>query len=385
MLFKKLTNLWKRDVKRGIKRAMKAQQKQTNTVIKSMLVAATPTAKVRRRSATPAAARSKPKAAPLNQPKSFVESAAPGKWLTSSLSYSLAGGGTSVARMRYWLYLPNHSERPRLPLVVMLHGCGQSATQFAQSTRMNSLAEKKGFAVLYPQRPLAGDPTRCWHWYKKSVQQGDGEVRAIVDIIENVVEEHALDRSRIYIAGISAGAAMASIVALNYPSVIAAVGIHSGAVFGAANSSAQGYAVMQHGTFSLPGNAIRALKAKHDQFPPVPAILIHGQNDSVVRPINMTQLTAQFCELNHTSSPGAERITVINTAKRGGPRSGNAYTVSDFYSGKKLIVKVCEVSGLEHAWSGGDGNVRFSESKGPDASKLMWDFFAKHKRVVSTA
>ncbi|MGZ5884244.1 MAG: extracellular catalytic domain type 1 short-chain-length polyhydroxyalkanoate depolymerase [Burkholderiaceae bacterium] len=356
---------------------MKSQQRQTTKVIKSLLVK-TPT-KVRRR--TPTALKTRVKASPVKRPiQPAVVHPPTGKWLTSSLSSSLPDVGVSVNRMKYWLYLPNQAENSRLPLVVMLHGCGQSATQFAQSTRMNLLADKKGFAVLYPQRPVSKDPTRCWHWYKKSVQQGDGEVKVIVGVVEEVVEKYALDKSRIYIAGISAGAAMANIVALNNPDLIAAVGIHSGSVFGAANSPAEGYSVMQHGTFYLPAKAIQNLTEKFDHYPTMPAILIHGKKDTVVRPVNLNQLTTQFCALNRISSANGQAISVVNTEKPGGPRSGNAYKVSDYYIGKKVMVKVCEIAELDHAWSGGDGTMRFSEGKGPDASKLMWDFFAKHKR-----
>ncbi|MGZ3236325.1 MAG: extracellular catalytic domain type 1 short-chain-length polyhydroxyalkanoate depolymerase [Burkholderiaceae bacterium] len=380
MIFKKLTSLWKRSVKRVVK----SQQRQAKKVIKSLIVK--PPAKVRRRTPTPLKTRAK--ASPIKPPiKRPIQPAVvlppAGKWLTSSLSSSFPDVGVSVNRMKYWLYLPNHPENSRLPLVVMLHGCGQSATQFAQSTRMNFLADKKGFAVLYPQRPVSKDPSRCWHWYKKSVQQGGGEVKAIVGIVEEVVEKYMLDKSRIYIAGISAGAAMANIVALNNPGLIAAVGIHSGSVFGAANSPAEGYSVMQHGTFYLPEKAIQNLTDKFNQYLTMPAILIHGKKDTVVRPVNLNQLTTQFCALNRISSANDEATSVVKTEKPGGPRSGNAYKMSDYYIGKKVMVKVCEIAELDHAWSGGDGTVRFSESKGPDASKLMWDFFAKHKRVLT--
>jgi poly(3-hydroxybutyrate) depolymerase len=130
----------------------------------------------------------------------------------------------------------------------------------------------------------------------------------------------------------------------------------------------------------VPARAIHEFIAAFDQYPTMPAILIHGRKDMIVRPINLNQLTAQFCALNQISSANDQSISVVSTEKPGGPRSGNAYKVFDYYVGKKVMVKVCEISELDHAWSGGDGTVRFSESKGPDASKLMWDFFAKHKR-----
>ena len=158
MIGKKLTSLWTR----GVKRIIKLQQNKSKKLIKSLLVK--PATKVRRRTtAAPAIRRQSPVAEPRTRPAAILS--IPGKWLKSYESKSILAAGGSANRMSYWLYLPSQSARSRLPLVIMLHGCAQTATQFAQCTRMNFLAEKKGFAVLYPQRPASRDPSRCWHWY----------------------------------------------------------------------------------------------------------------------------------------------------------------------------------------------------------------------------
>lgn len=373
MFIKKLTGSWLQ----GVERAIKTQQRTNKKLLKLFLTHSatqalrhTPVPKLRTKPVKLPAAPKAPGA---------VTMPAPGKWLKFTHAASVREGA-SAQRMSYWLYLPEQMPASRLPLVVMLHGCAQTATQFAQSTRMNLLAEKKGFAVLYPQQPAVRNGGRCWRWYKKSIQEGGGEVGAIVAIIERVAERYALDKRRIYIAGISAGAAMANIVALNHPHLIAAVGMHSGSVFGAAQTPMEGYSVMQNGAVRSLRSAVRKAAAPVDRFPVMPAILIHGQEDSVVRPVNLAHVAEQFRELHHLAGLPRDAMQLKVTEKPGGPRAGYAYKTYDYIAGGKTMLKVCEVAGLEHAWCGGDRAVRFSDGKGPDASKLMWDFFSRHRR-----
>ena len=133
------------------------------------------------------------------------------------------------------------------PLVVMLHGCKQTATDFAAATRMNQLAERKGFAVLYPQQSAAADANRCWHWYRRSTQQGYGDVELIAGMVEQVVRQQRLDLTRICVAGLSAGAGLATILALRHPHLFAAVGLHSAPVYGTSDSPMSGFQTMQQG------------------------------------------------------------------------------------------------------------------------------------------
>jgi poly(hydroxyalkanoate) depolymerase family esterase len=245
---------------------------------------------------------------------------------------------------------------------------------------MNRLAEQKGFAVLYPQQSLRRHPNRCWHWYEKPTQDGGGDVQLIVGIIGQVVDKYAMDRSRIYIAGLSAGASMAGIVALNFPDLIAAVGLHSGTVFGAGRSRMDAYAIMQTGAAGKIGGPIRDVLEKSGDFPGMPAILIHGQSDKVVRPVNLTQLAQQFRLLNRLSGDGEPPPVLKLAAKPGARNPANAYKTIDHYSGRKLMLRVCDILQLDHAWSGGDCKLQYNACAGPDASKMMWDFFARHRR-----
>ncbi|MES2537689.1 MAG: PHB depolymerase family esterase [Pseudomonadota bacterium] len=367
-MLKGLSRLWLR----GLKKAGKVQKSQSRKLVKSLL-------------AVPAAARP-PRAKPVSRkapaakvPLGLAAIRLPGKWLASYHSTFADDGALPARRMNYWLYLPG-AGTAMPPLVVMLHGCEQTAVQFSQGTRMNQLAEEKGFAVLYPQQSLRGHPNRCWHWYEKSTQDGGGDVAMIASIIEKVVRKHAMDRSRVYIAGLSAGASMANIVALNFPHLIAAVGMHSGTVFGAGHSRMGAYAVMQTGAGKLLDGPIKMVMDRVADFPPMPAILLHGQADRVVRPINLAQSAHQFRMLNRLTPQGEKPVALKAGGKPGSRQPAHAYKIYDHYAGRKLMLRVCDVIGLEHEWSGGDGTIRFNSGAGPDASKLMWDFFARHQR-----
>ncbi len=286
--------------------------------------------------------------------------------------------------MNYWLYLPKpRSTLATLPLVVMLHGCDQSASDFARGTRMNLLADQEGFAVVYPQQSIRAQAHRCWEWYDIATQRGGGDVGLIAGITRAVLQRYPIDPTRVYIAGLSAGAAMANIVALNYPHLIAAVGLHSGPVFGAGHSRVGAYGVMQFGGGHDLHGGIRALIEKAAGFSTLPAILIHGEGDKVVRPINLAQLMEQYKILNALTAEH-ERPPVHKPAIAGGPAPRHAYTLLDYVIKRKLLLRVCEIHQLEHAWSGGDCSVPFNACAGPDATRLMWDFFVRHKRPSRT-
>lgn len=298
---------------------------------------------------------------------------APGKWLAQYTS------GSNL-RMAYWLYLPEHSAGPQgWPLLVMLHGCHQSATEFAQGTRMNWLAEQKGYAVVYPQQPIRSQAQRCWRWYEQTVQHGGGETAVLADLIQTLCTQHPIDRSRVYACGISAGAGMAAILALNHPELIAAVALHSGPIYGAGHGTAGALRIMRHGDAVQADTAIASLLQRHPSqaMPPMPALLIQGDDDRVVRPVNQQQLARQWLRLNGLEASQASRITV-KPAGRGGTR--NAHEIADYIVGRKVMLRVARITGLGHAWSGGDPTLRFNAKPGPDASRMVLDFVGKHRR-----
>lgn len=391
---------------RSLLRSGKAQQRSVGKLVTGLLTAAVKSAKagakakakiVKAKTAKPrsvaakmvkakalpsrvasASARAKPAPAGV-APASHVPPGAPGKWLASHYPSRGEPGALGGKRMSYWLYLPHEApaaESAGMPLLVMLHGCQQTATQFAQGTRMNALADKAGYAVVYPQQLLSSQAQRCWKWYDKSTQEGGGDVRMIVGIIDKVAQQYPIDRRRIYICGISAGAAMAYIVALNHPELIAAAGLHSAPAFGAGHNVIGALGVMQHGAGLRVERAIHEVLLREPRFPVLPAILIQGMGDQVVRPINQSQLTRQSLMLNRMQVGADYKVT----HKAGRGNSHNRQDIHDFYVGRKLILRVAQVARLEHAWSGGDPSLAFNAKAGPDASKMMLDFFGRHRR-----
>jgi poly(hydroxyalkanoate) depolymerase family esterase len=333
----------------------------TGKLLRSLLRAGTRTAKLLTAAATPPKPKRKRAPAKPRASSPVPSTVAPGKWLSSHVP-TAAG-----PQMRYWLYLPNRLTPPE-GLIVMLHGCHQTATQFAQGTRMNLHAEKYGYAVLYPQQLVSHQAQRCWKWYERATQAGGGDVTTIISMIHKVLTQYPINRSRIYVAGISAGAGMANILALNYPRLFAAAGLHSGPVFGAGHNTLTGIGIMRHGAGLHADMAAHDILQRQPDFPGMPAILIQGGSDNIVRPINQAQLMRQSLLLNRLSGP--PKITDK-------PRS----CLHDFYVGRKLMLRVAYIEQLDHAWSGGDPALPFNAKAGLDASKLMLDFFARHQRT----
>jgi poly(hydroxyalkanoate) depolymerase family esterase len=371
-MLKSLTRLWLS----GVKQAAKAQRSQQRKLLKSLLPK--PPAKARRKPVKAAVTSLTPAKAP-RQAAAPAGGRLPGKWMAFYYSSLADGGKLPARRMPYWLYIPANAPIGPLPLVVMLHGCEQSAEQFARGTRMNALAEQKGFAVAYPQQSLRGHPNRCWHWYERTTQDGGDDVRLIAGIIDKVCAAYPFDRGRINAAGLSAGAGMANILALRHPDKIAAVGLHSGPVFGAGHSKTGAYGVMQLGASHLAEQAIRTLLQGAAAFPTLPAILIQGREDRVVRRINQEQLEAQFRLINRLDADNAEP-PVDKPARTSGRRQSHAYRIRDYRHGRRILLRVCDVAQLDHAWSGGDCSLKYNACAGPDASRMMWDFFSRHRR-----
>ena len=401
---KSLTSLWLKN----LRRVGKAQQAQGRKLFKSLLTSAVrvPAAtRAKAAKATKTAAktirpvvlknikavkttvvktakpRRTPSAAPA-QPAASVLALLPGSWKKSF--FTLPGTGLAPARrMLYWLYLPSVLSKEPRPLVVMLHGCKQTATDFAASTRMNQLAERKGFAVLYPQQSVATDSNRCWHWYRRATQQGQGDVGLIAEMVQQVQARHRLDASRTYVAGLSAGAGLAAILALRHPRLIAAVGLHSAPVYGTSDSPLSGFQAMQQGAGIKHPEAVREFTDVQMQFPGMPVMLIQGKADPVVRRVNVDHLTAQFALVDAPFITSTEPVVRSYAGRSTGRSPRRAYKTATYYAGRTPMVMKCEIDLLGHAWSGGDGSLDYSAPEGPDATLLLWNFFSRQKRLQS--
>lgn len=277
---------------------------------------------------------------------------------------------------RFKLYTPpNRGDRP-MPLVVMLHGCTQNPDDFAAGTGMNERARAQGFCVLYPEQSKDANPSVCWNWFKHNHQQrGSGEPALLASMTQAVMKQQGIDPRRVFIAGLSAGGAMAAIVAAAYPEIFAAVGVHSGLPSGAASNVAEALMVMKSGELGIvmPGKARHLSPATKGVLRPptsVPTIVFHGDQDSTVHPRNGEQVIAAV--QGHTSAqPRVEQ---------GVSARGRRYTRSTRQAEHgRTVTEHWLVHGAGHAWSGGSATGSYTDGSGPDATGEMLRFFFEQR------
>lgn len=278
-----------------------------------------------------------------------------------------------------------------MPMVVMLHGCRQDAETFAGLTRMNGIADRDNFLVLYPEQRRLANSLRCWNWFSRSAQTGAGEAAILADMIRTLADEHGVDIDRIYIAGLSAGAAMATNLAVCHADLFAACALHSGISFGAAATSHQALKVMREGSPKDTRDAgRRAFIQARGKAERMPAIIIQGDGDEVVNPVNAEQTASQFAELNKLLAEDVSSQAVVPHETSNFNRNGSRYQyqTTDIRHGGRAVIRKVVVAGLGHAWSGGPDDYPFSDPRGPDASELICNFFAEYglrKPVTSVA
>ncbi|ANH69272.1 PHB depolymerase family esterase [Mitsuaria sp. 7] len=278
-----------------------------------------------------------------------------------SLGDWLSGLATGRAGMRrFKLFRPTGltaGERP--PLVVMLHGCGQEPAGFARSTRMNRLAARERFLVLYPEQSRLANPQRCWNWFDTESGRAQAEAALILAAIDQVCLLHGADRERVAIVGLSAGAGMAALLATMHPERFSAVAMHSGVPPGLASSATNALRAMR-------GRAEAATVEGGTAWPPL--LVIQGNQDRVVAAANAFEAARQW-------ALAAGAATVHDRRVQRGKRL--PMTIVDFKRGSTVAVSLVEIDGLAHAWSGGTAKEPFSDPTGPDATAMIWRFVAK--------
>jgi poly(hydroxyalkanoate) depolymerase family esterase len=282
---------------------------------------------------------------------------------------------------RYKLYIPSGYCGQPLPLVVMLHGCAQTPDDFAAGTRMNELAEEHQCLVAYPAQAPAANVSKCWNWFKATDQHRDqGEPSIIAGITREIIASYDVDALRVYVAGMSAGGAMAVTMAATYPDLYAAVGIHSGLAHAVAHDLPSAMGAMQHG--GIP--SARPPGAVVSQ--PVPTIVFHGDLDTTVHPCNGDQVIAQSVS-RVGLAPHAEKGThAPSSVERGQVPNGHAYTRTTYHdvSGQPIMEQWL-IHGAGHAWSGGSPRGSYTDPQGPDAAREMMRFFYEHSRGAASA
>lgn len=278
--------------------------------------------------------------------------------------------------LHYKLFTPAGGDAAALPLLVMLHGCTQTPDDFARGTRMNALAQEHRYVVAYPAQAQSNNPGKCWNWFRKRDQQRDqGEPALIAALTRHLVVTRGLDERRVYVAGLSAGGAMAAVLGSTYPDIYTAIGVHSGLPFGAAHDLPSALAAMRQGPgLSSANDSIR--------LNPVPAIVFHGDRDTTVDPCNGAAVVAQ-CMGENAADADAGRTSTHANVEHGLAPGGRAYTRTRFINPEGgVAAEHWVVHGAGHAWFGGDASGSYTDPSGPDASQLMLRFFSACARKV---
>lgn len=270
---------------------------------------------------------------------------------------------------RFKLYVPSTHEGQALPLVVMLHGCNQNADDFAAGTGMNQGARNQGFFVLYPQQSREANANDCWNWFMPEHQQrGNGEPALLASMTLAVVQQYGINPQHVFIAGMSAGGAMACVMANAYPELFAAVGVHSGLPIGTASNMDQALIAMYRGdgasgaTQTEPPPQQSAIASHH----PTPIIVFHGDQDSTVHPSNGEQIVK-----------AALGDTPVQVQLQEGTSSNGRHYTRRIYSDTqdRVVAEYWLVHGTSHAWSGGSLQGSYTDRHGPDATAEMLRFF----------
>lgn len=278
----------------------------------------------------------------------------------------------------YRLFVPGGGQDGGpLPLIVMLHGCTQDAANIARGTRMNALATAQRFMVLYPEQPASFNQLKCWNWFLPEHQvRGQGEPAIIAGMTREVMARYRVDPARVYIAGISAGGAMAVLASLAYPDLYAAAAVHSGIQYRAAGSPAEAVAVMKSGGPDPGGQARLAHDAMGSRARMVPVIIVQGARDPSVQPENARALSAQFAALaGLTGAPVASAPGTTEVREHGAYRATRS--VYSDASGQPVI-EVWLIDGLAHAWSGGSAEGTWTDPAAPDLGPEIVRFLLAH-------
>lgn len=286
----------------------------------------------------------------------------------------------SYGTLYYEGYVPtSYHAGTAVPMVVALHGCTQTTGDFAAGTRWNTLAESKGFIVLYVQQSYYRNSALCWNWSTWSNQlRGAGEPSLIAGVTNTVKGAYTVDAKRTFVNGISAGGAMSVIMAATYPDLFAAASVSAGCEY-------DGYPCGSTGGQSPTTAGNEAYSAMGTYKRSVPVIVFHGSSDPVVPPINGSQVISQWAQTDDKASDGLDNNNiddVVDATASGTVPGGRAWTDSIYKNSTTgaTVLEKYSVTGMGHAWSGGCSCGSYTDPAGPDATTISWTFFAAHPK-----
>jgi poly(hydroxyalkanoate) depolymerase family esterase len=304
-------------------------------------------------------------------------------WALAGQAYALSGQLTSGSytnssgTLSYEQYVPStYQPGTPVPLVVALHGCTENADVYRQLSGWDKLAEAKGFIVVFPQQSSSRNYQSCWNWFQSAdMQRGSGEPSIIAGIATSIEQKYSVDSHRVYVAGFSAGAAMANVMGATYPDLFAAVGVGSGCEFNGLPCMGQpGPDPTQTGS--------AAYQAMGSHARVMPAIVFQGDADNIVDPANAPLIVREWQVTDNYVLGGSANGPIPTTPSQvtnGTTAGGRAYTVTSYGDGHgNELIEYWLIHGMNHAWSGGSSSEQYADPSGPDESAAMYAFFSSH-------
>jgi len=277
----------------------------------------------------------------------------------------------------FLLYIPRgYGGWTRRPLVVLIHGCKQTPEELAAGTRIAALADQHGWLVLMPRQTNKANPWSCWNWFDTATAAGRGEAAIVAAQIRSVRRGYRVHPRRIFVAGMSAGGALAAALGVHHSKMFSGVFIHSGLASGAASGPAAAIPVLSAGADTDSQQIGARARAEAGGAVRLPLLAIHGERDQVVAQVNAFQLVRQYLALNgrekiegdlgQRPAPDFESIVPLD--------DGRAMSVAEYRDGRRVTARLVQVPQLAHAWSGGDPAYPYNDANPPDATALLGEF-----------
>lgn len=286
----------------------------------------------------------------------------------------------------YYLFTPSkYDGKKALPLMVMLHGCFQTAEDFARDTGMNTVAEEKGFAVLYPEQTYQDNPWKCWNWFEmENLERGSGELAIVAGMLSDLKGKMVLDTKHVYSAGLSAGGAFAANLATCYSDVFAGAGIQSGVEYMAATTEAEAHEILKSGpNRTVKETGLAAAKCAGNKAQPLAIVALHGAKDPFVNPVNATRIVESFTVMNDQLDDGTlnqSQTTKVLSEKEEQVAKGYKYITKTFGNSQQAHIKLVMIKDMQHGWSGSARYGAYADPRGPNASRAIWEFVSQFSR-----
>jgi len=303
----------------------------------------------------------------------MILAAVAGTWLSDSYTND---SGTRA----YQLYVPaGVTKAQKRPLLAAIHGCTEKPGEFGGLARIARLADKEKILVLTPEQSVAANPSLCWNWFvPENQKRGAGEPSIIIGMIDKVAKTYNVDRERVYVAGVSSGGYMSSILLSCYPDVFAAGMVASGGMYEAAVDLQTAIPAALQGSARDPKtsgtDAYQCSGSVHPRT--VPVLVFHGAQDPYVNVRNAQQVVDSFMQMNDLSDDGADNDSIVQLSTA----TEHGYTRTDYGGGKTTLIRSYVVTAMGHAWGGGDPKYPYAAPDGPDETALMWQFLSGWKR-----